>query len=111
MNTKYYINYFSEIKEKPKQEQAEILEQARFQTFAILKLSGFSALNLLASLLIIAALAVASAVYFTYPSIYNLVAVAIGLGIQHYFLKWADGRLLRRGLKLALAETNKQSKE
>ncbi|WP_371193310.1 hypothetical protein [Glaciecola sp. SC05] len=106
MNTKHYINYFSEIKDKSKEEQAQLLEQARFETFAKLKLSGFSALNLLFSLLIIAALTVASAIQFGYPSLYNIVALIIGLGIQHYFLKWADGRLLKKGLLKAMSEQN-----
>jgi len=103
MNTKHYINYFDEIKDRPENEQAKLLEQARFQAFATLKLSGLSALHLLASLIVIAALTVASAIYFGYPSIYNLIALAVGMAIQHFFLKWTDGRLLKKGLASVLS--------
>lgn len=104
MNTKHYVNYFPEIKDKPKQEQLILLEHARFQAFSKLKLSGMSAVNLLISLLFIAALTVASAIHFGYPSFSNILALSIGLGIQHYFLKWADGRLLKKGLIQTLDE-------
>lgn len=103
MNTKDYINYFTEISELSIGEQEDVLEKARYEAFVNLKLSGVSAFYFVSTILLGFSFVAASAFYFGYQSLYNLIALALGIFVQLYLTKWLNGRLLYKGLKSVLS--------
>jgi hypothetical protein len=103
MDTKDYINYFSELSEFEPAKQEAILEQARYQAFTKMGLAGksasFTALSWL-SVLLLPALVV---FFWGYDVIINSLAIGLGILLSLVIQKRLNGYLLRQGLQKVLS--------
>ena len=104
MNTKDYINYFPEISGLSVEDQEDVLEKARYEALVKLNLSGISAFYFICSLVLVFSFVAASAFYFGYQSLYNIIALGLGIFVQLKLIRWLNGRLLHKGLKSVLSE-------
>lgn len=106
---KRYINYFSEIKDRPTQEQSELLEKARYEAFVGLRLTGRVALYFLFSLTVAFVIVLFGQMQLGLGSLagFASVVVAAGVGLIIYHRLYAT--LLRQGLQRVLASESSES--
>lgn len=101
-----YINYFEEIKHLTRQEQITLLEQARYEAFAVLKLSGKSALYLGFCVMITVAILGLPQVVFPqkYWLLWFCIPTGIAIGLATY--RKLNSKLIYLGLKQVLSKQN-----
>ncbi|GEM_PF-1425918 len=102
MNTKAYINYFSQIASLSDEEQFKVLEKARYCAFTELKLNGKSVAYLIFSIALGFVAPVISFMLFGFSNIHNAVATAIGGVVVHLVYKKLNATLLEKGLNEVL---------
>jgi hypothetical protein len=104
MNTKSYINYFSEIASLDDEEQLEILERARYCAFTDLKLNGKSAAYFILSIALGFLVPVASFVLLGFSIIHNALAAGVGVVLSLLVYKKLYATILKKGLDKVLME-------
>lgn len=98
-----YLHYFPEISHLTADEQAKILEKARYEAFVTLKLSGISAFYLCGSLVLFF-LPVALAIHlFGFFSILALLVFAISVTGPTFLNKYLQAKLIQQGLNRVLS--------
>ena len=103
MNTKDYINYFSELNEFEPAKQEALLEQARYQAFTKMGLAGQSALYLVLSWLLVLLLPALVFFFWGYDVTINSLAIGLGILLSLVIHKRLNGYLLRQGLHKVLS--------
>jgi hypothetical protein len=104
MNTKSYINYFSEIAFLSDEEQLEVLEKARYCAFTDLQLNGKDAGYFIMSIALGCVVPIASFVLFGFSIILNALATGIGVVITLLVYKKLYATILQKGLSKVLME-------
>ncbi|MFC4700513.1 hypothetical protein ACFO4O_10110 [Glaciecola siphonariae] len=102
MNSKNFINYFSEIASLDKDKQEVILEQAHYVSFTKLKLSGKSALYFILSLLVSLIFPITSFLMFGASILINGLSIGVGVFVSLLLYKRLYSSLLQRGLNEVL---------
>ena len=106
--SKAYLHYFPQISHLPADEQAKILEKARYEAFVTLKLSGISAFYLFGSLVLFF-LPVALAIHlFGFFSIPALLVFAISVTGPTFLNRYLQGKLIQQGLNGVLRDCDVQ---
>ena len=103
MNSKSYINYFSEIEHLDRTEQQQLLEKARYNAFVVQGLSGKCLFNYFIALIAALIFPVLAFIYFSHFLIAISAASAMGIFIGLLLLRRLNGHLLRKGLGAALS--------
>lgn len=101
MSDHHYIDYFSELKGKPRSVQLALLGEARYEIFVKQKQTGKATLILVFTFLVYFAFLLVATL-----SLSNLWLQALSVGVVFYvghkILKSIYGKLLHRGLMVVL---------
>ncbi|MDC8830613.1 hypothetical protein [Alteromonas gilva] len=104
--SKAYINYYTEIRHLPVDEQEKILQQARYEAFSTLQLNGISAAYFFGSLALFFT-PVALALTFSGPlSLPTILASGISIVGAMLLNRYLQGKLIRKGLNRVLSGTS-----
>lgn len=109
MNTKLFIGRFPQIASLENSEQKTLLEQARYEAFVTLNLSGKATFYMVACMLLAIALAVLPTLLLGFNSVVQIFSLAIGLAAAGYLYQRLYRSLLLRGLENVLAKRGRQN--
>lgn len=102
MREKEFLDYFPELKGRPKEEQIALLGAARYEAFSRQKLVGKAVLLMILVFLIVMLIASVPLILGSESILLNTLALGAGLAIALPIYKRLYGRLLRQGLNQVL---------
>lgn len=107
MNSKSYVNSFSEIRLNSKEEQEEILEKARYEAFTTLNLAGKATLYLVICVLVAFIAGSLPLFFLDFSPVVNAVSTGVGVAIAIVIYRAMYGRLLHQGVIYVLANRSR----